>query len=124
MSGHRECKCNCVQLFQVGSHLQNWMVCKCTLYREQDSPGSVGGCGCGSVEGGVPTHGTAAVEGGREGGREGETEHEISIYTKHAKLQNQIIAEHLSTRQLHVISHPRVCMYVSITLKNAILHNG
>ena len=35
----------------------------------KDSPGSVGGCGCGSVEDGeVLTSGTAAVEGGeREG---------------------------------------------------------
>ena len=23
LSEHRECKCNCVQLFQVGSHLQH-----------------------------------------------------------------------------------------------------
>ena len=37
------------------------------MYREQDSPGSVGGCVCGSVVDGVLTHGTAAVEGGREG---------------------------------------------------------
>ena len=42
---------------QVGSHLQNGMVCKINVhcrcvYREQDSPGSVGGSGCGSVEDG------------------------------------------------------------------------
>ena len=43
--------------------------CQC-VHREQDSPGSVGGCGCGSIEDGelwVLTHGTAAMEGGREG---------------------------------------------------------
>ena len=50
LSEHRECKCNCVQLFQVGSHLQH-SVSMCA-FREQNSPGSVDGCGCGSVEDG------------------------------------------------------------------------
>ena len=64
-----------MQCVQVGSHLQhsvytvfhNEMDCRC-VYRKQDSLGSVGGCGCGSVVDGelwVLTHGTAAVGGGR-----------------------------------------------------------
>ena len=37
------------------------------VYREHNSPGSVGGCGCGAVEDGVVlTSGTAAVEGERD----------------------------------------------------------